>query len=180
MPQHAPPPMTRSCQLRRKLQYALGRLNQAAAPAETSAAPARSLSALSATGASAQAGGDALPSRAAVHVGGFGDQTVAARRELGRRDSQKRIPIRRSRYFLSRNRSIRWMRGIPEWKAKCRSKWCFLRPGRFAWAAYCTAWGMGWTKPRSRRRRWYVSSRPRARGVPVDTPATIRITFELT
>ena len=179
VPQQAPPPMTAELPVAPKVAVRTGTFNQTVASAETGAGRTVSVGAFG-DGNSAHAGGDA-PGRAGagVHVGGFGDQSVVDNGNLPARQPQTSAytPVE----ILFKPKPVYTMDARDaRVEGEVSLEVVFLATGEIRVGRVLRGLGHGLDEA-AQQAAALVRFKPATRGgVPVDTPATIRITFALT
>jgi TonB family protein len=175
VPQHVPPPPAAELPVAPKVPVHVGSFDQAAAPTGTNVSPTVAVGAFG-DGASAQAGGG---SRAAVHLGGFGDQTVQPAGAHPPRQPETNtytaveILFKPKPVYTTDARDSRV-------EGEVALEVVFLATGEIRVGRVLHGLGHGLDEA-AQQAAAHVRFKPATRaGRPVDTPATIRITFELT
>jgi TonB family protein len=179
MPQHAPPPLAAELPVAPKSAVRVGSFEQAAAPTETTASGTIAVGAFG-DGKSARAGGDAAENaRAAVRVGGFGDQTARPAEPRPTKPTETNaytaveILFKPKPVYTTNARDSKV-------EGEVSLEVVFLATGQIRVGRVVHGLGHGLDEA-AQQAAALVRFKPATRGgVPVDTPATIRITFELT
>lgn len=178
VPQHAPPPLTAELPVAPKIEVHTGAFEQAPAPAAIVASGAVSVGAFG-VGAGAQPEGASGNSRTAVRLGGFGDQTVPPAESRVVRPPQAsaytpvEILFKPKPVYTKDARNSRV-------EGEVSLEVVFLATGAIRVGRVVHGLGYGLDEA-AQQAAALVRFKPATRGgVPVDTPATIRITFALT
>jgi TonB family protein len=175
VPQHVPPPPVAELPVAPKVEVHVGSFEQTAASTGTSASRTVSVGAFD-DGKSAQAGGGA---HAAVHLGGFGDQT--ARPAESRPANRPEPNAYKSVEILFKPKPV-YTKDARDSRVEgeVSLEVVFLATGEIRVGRVLHGLGHGLDEA-AQQAAALVRFKPATRaGVPVDTPATIRITFELT
>jgi TonB family protein len=179
IPRATPPPPTAELPAAPKVEIRTGTFDQTTAPAEASSRTTVSVGAFG-DGNSARSGGDARGSSAgAVRVGGFGDRTVAAagNRPPPQPEANTYTPVEilfKPKPVYTRDARDARVEGEVSLEV------VFLATGEIRVGRVLRGLGHGLDEA-AQQAAALVRFKPAMRGsVPVDTPATIRITFELT
>jgi TonB family protein len=174
-PPQAPSPPVAALPVAPKIPVRVGAFEQTAASTGTSASQTVTVGAFG-DGQSARAGGGAHP---AVHVGGFGDQT--ARPAESRPPSQPETSAYKAVEILFKPKPV-YTRDARDSRVEgeVSLEVVFLATGEIRVGRVLRGLGHGLDEA-AQQAAALVRFKPATRaGVPVDTPATIRITFELT
>jgi TonB family protein len=179
IPRPAPPPLTAELPAAPKVEIRTGTFDQTTAPAEASARTTVSVGAFG-EGNSARSAGDTRGSSAgAVRVGGFGDRTVSAteNRPPPQPEMNAYTPVeilfKPKPVYTTDARDARV-------EGEVSLEVVFLATGQIRVGRVLRGLGHGLDEA-AQQAAALVRFKPAMRGrVPVDTPATIRITFELT
>jgi TonB family protein len=180
IPQAAPPPLTAELPIAPKVEVRTGTFEQSAAPADTIAQRGVSVGAFG-NGNSASAGGDARgnPGAAAVRLGGFGERTASAtgNRPARQPETNTYTPVE----ILFKPKPVYTMDARnARVEGEVSLQIVFLATGEIRVGRVLRGLGHGLDEA-AQQAAALVRFKPAMRsGVPVDTPATIRITFELT
>jgi TonB family protein len=179
IPRPTPPPLTAELPAAPKVEVRTGTFDQTTAPAEASARTTVSVGAFG-DGNSARSGGDARGSSAgAVRVGGFGDRTVSAtgNRPPPQPETNAYTPVEilfKPKPVYTRDARDARVEGEVSLEV------VFLATGEIRVGRVLRGLGHGLDEA-AQQAAALVRFKPAMHGrVPVDTPATIRITFELT
>jgi TonB family protein len=175
VPQHVPPPPVAELPVAPKVEVHMGAFEQTAASTGPGASRTVSVGAFG-DGKSAQAGGGA---HADVHLGGFGDQT--ARPAGSRPPNQPETNAYTAVEILFKPKPVYTMDArASRVEGEVSLEVVFLATGEIRVGRVLHGLGHGLDEA-AQQAAALVRFKPATRaGVPVDTPATIRITFELT